>query len=127
MSESVLVDFKSEVLDKGPESTLPCNLPEKWLNYLATQAEEVLEGREGSTMSEVLAAVIHIFMAKSPEQSEIQMSSDDLFGYLQDYRIELALEEVRRQTDTKPSPASIETIFTNREVDLHYPSNEVET
>ena len=43
---------------------------------------------------------------------------DKLFEHMQDYRIELALEEVRRKTDVSPEPATLESIFTNRSVEV---------
>lgn len=39
-----------------------------------------------------------------------------MFKYFQDYRIEIALESVRRRTDIKPEAATLETIFTERDV-----------
>lgn len=41
---------------------------------------------------------------------------EDMFRYFEDYRIELALEALRRRTSVQAEPATIESIFTNREV-----------
>lgn len=49
------------------------------------------------------------------QQQEVA-TMNKLFDHLQTYRIELALEEIRRKTDVKASPVTIDTIFTNRSV-----------
>ena len=58
---------------------------------------------------------MHILFAKNGGR-EITESMNKLFDHLQTYRIELALEEIRRKTDVKASPVTIDTIFTNRSV-----------
>ena len=44
-----------------------------------------------------LAAIIHILFAKNGGE-EISESSEKLYEYFQDYRLELALEEITRKT-----------------------------
>lgn len=39
---------------------------------------------------------------------------EDMFTYMQRFRIELALEEVSRKTDIKYEPATLDTILTER-------------
>ena len=41
-----------------------------------------------------------------------------MFEYMQSYRLELALEEIRRKTEVKVVPATLETIFTDRDLEF---------
>lgn len=41
-------------------------------------------------------------------------SHSRLYEYLRSYRIEVALEAVNRRTNVKTTPASLDTIFTDR-------------
>ena len=66
-------------------------------------------------MSLPLAAILHILFAKSGGDS-VEASLEEMLRYFEDYRIELALEEIRRKTDVKTEPATIATIFSNREI-----------
>ncbi|RMR41689.1 hypothetical protein ALP86_03881 [Pseudomonas amygdali pv. mori] len=114
--------FQEEVILRGAESTLPSNLDDFWLAEIQRSIELFFYGdREtssiegGESISLPLAAVVHILFAKKGGE-EVQASMDEMFKYFEDYRIELALEEIRRKTDFKTEPATIETIFTNRHV-----------
>lgn len=114
--------FQEEVILRGAESTLPSNLDDFWLAEIQRSIELFFNGdREtssiegGESISLPLAAVVHILFAKKGGE-ELQASMDEMFKYFEDYRIELALEEIRRKTDFKAEPATIATIFTNRHV-----------
>lgn len=113
---NMLVQFKAEVLDVGPESTLPCNLSDKWLDILTAQADEVFEGEGERRAAELLSAVLHILFAQN-KSSKISFEDSELLDYFRLYRIELAIEEVSRRSGIKLSAATIATIFTNREVE----------
>lgn len=114
--------FQDEVILRGIESTLPSNLDDFWLAEIQRSIElffsspqEAGDAEGGENMSLPLAAVVHILFAKKGEH-KVQASMDEILKYFEDYRIELALEEVRRRTDLKAEPATITTIFTNRQV-----------
>ena len=125
MSEKhILKRFKEEVMMLGPEATLPSNLSDYWLTEIqqsleryfdSVQGPEDMEGEGSISLS--LAAVVHILFAKSGGEP-IQSSLEEMFKHYEDYRIELALEEVRRKTDVQTEPATIATIFTNRVVTI---------
>ena len=115
MAKGLMVSFRDEVLRKGLESTLPCNLNDKWLELLAAQLEAYFERDVEEALSLPFAAVLHILCSKSGGEA-ITVSQDKLFDHLCDYRIELGLEEIRRKTDLGNEPASLQTIFTNRAV-----------
>ena len=121
MSENQLLSrFRDEVLYAGPESTLPGNLDDFWLAELSRSLEQFFdredsEDEEGKVLSLPLAAVVHILFVKNGG-NEIKESMDTIFDHMQSYRVELALEEVRRKTDVKADPVTLESIFTNRNV-----------
>jgi hypothetical protein len=120
---NLLARFRDEVLLTGPESSLPSNLPEFWLDELQDHLERYFNDLNSDSDAEEkdldislpLAAVIHILFAKNGGEA-ISESSEKLFGYFQDYRLELALEEITRKTHVAAEAATIETIFTNRDV-----------
>lgn len=123
MSNSDLIDrFVTEVLHASPESTLPCNLSDEWLNVLLEQSNKManldqLEDEDNSPVcTELLAAVLHILMAKNGFEKEISMEETELLRTMEQYTMELAMEEVSRRTEFKCEPATLETIFTDRDV-----------
>ncbi|WP_321834170.1 hypothetical protein [Pseudomonas kulmbachensis] len=115
MAKGLMVSFRDEVLRKGLESTLPCNLSDKWLGVLAAQLEAYFEQDVEDALSLPLAAVLHILCSKSGGEA-VTVSQDRLFEHLCDYRIELGLEEIRRKTEMGNEPVSLQAIFTNRTV-----------
>lgn len=115
MPKDLMVSFRYEVLRTGPESTLPCNLSDKWLDLLSVQMEEYFEHEVEDALSIPFAAVLHILYAKSAGEP-VKVLQSKLFDHLCDYRIELGLEEIRRKTDLGNEPVSLQAIFTNRAV-----------
>ena len=125
MSNSDLIDrFVTEVLHVSPESTLPCNLSDEWLNVLLEQSNKMAnldqldEEDNSSVCTELLAAVLHILMAKNGFE-KVSIEESELLQTIEQYTMELAIEEVSRRTDFKCEPATLETIFTNRQVAVH--------
>lgn len=119
MEKSDLRKLKQEVLDRGSDATLPCNLPDAWLNLLARDLEMFLQKRveDHSYLTAPLAIVSHLLLAKHGNKGkEVSFSEKELFIYLHDLQIEIALEMIRRNNGIAPEPASLDTIFTNREV-----------
>ncbi|WP_414867112.1 hypothetical protein [Pseudomonas donghuensis] len=119
---NILRRFQEEVILRGAESTLPSNLDDFWLAEIQQSIELYFDDVNGANNDEIgesmslpLAAVVHLLFAKKGG-GEIRASLDEMFEYIECYRIELALEEIRRKTDFKAEPATIATIFTNRHV-----------
>ena len=113
--------IKMELLDKESAACLPRNLSNEWLEYLAQSAEKMLEGDEGESdairKEASLAVVVRLLDAKSPGRAAvIEVPIEGLYQYVQRFRMELALEQVHRNTDVKYEPATLETILTEREV-----------
>lgn len=124
MKISDIKKLKQEVLDHGPEATLPANLPDEWIKLLARDLDMLLnEDGNGSEdhryLTAPLAIITHILFGKRGEnESSVSFSEEDLVKFLDYLRFEIALEEVRRWTDISPEPATLETIFTNRIVKM---------
>lgn len=119
---SMLERFQEEVVKQGRDTTLPSKLNDFWLDELQKNFEKLFEsiGNDSGSdsngcMSLALAAIIHILFAKNGDLV-MEVSMEDMFRYFEGYRIELALEALRRRTSVQAEPATIESIFTNREV-----------
>jgi len=113
--------LRKDVNPRSPAAALPSHLPDYWLELIARDLEETVGdgdhvGEESAVYSAApLALIIQIISGKigSPR---LKFSLDELFEYFCDYRIEINLEIVNRRTRNKTEPATLETIFTNREV-----------
>lgn len=120
----ILRRFQEEVMNSGPESTLPCNLTDYWLTEIQQHLEQLFESitapdglKSERSMALPFAAVIHILFAKGRTE-KLEVPMEEMLNYFEYYRAELALEETRRRTDLRAEPASIETIFTDRNVSI---------
>ncbi len=113
----LLEQFKLDVLDQGPEACLPVNLREEWRETLSQGIERYLDDEDDSRLSLVLGALVIILFGKNPG-AEVSMPLETIFEHMQSYRLELALEEVRRKTEVKIVPATLETIFTDRDLEF---------
>lgn len=110
--------FKEEVSDKGLDKSLPMNLSDYWLDYLLAIAECFQDGEwDNAGFSVMTAAILDILTAKSGNE-ELSLSFEELLDYFQQYGVELGLESVARKTEVKYDPATIETIFRNRDVKI---------
>jgi len=113
--------LQSEVLSKGAEAALPCNLSDHWLDLIGRdleclgQAADLEDSNASSYMSGPLALIGHILMGKAGG-NEVTVPVEDLMHHFEDYRIEIAIETVSRRTHMKANAASLETIFSNRTV-----------
>lgn len=111
-----LVELKKQILDKEPAAALPCKLSDYWLDQVAESLERVFEDPDidsGSYLAGPLALVVHILFARTATH-ELEVSHSQLYECLRLYSIEVALEAVNRRTNVKTTPASLDTIFTDR-------------
>jgi hypothetical protein len=122
---SLLQDFKSQVSDLGPEACLPMELNDSWLLAVLQSADEILGEGDGSAEGALaLAALLNLLAGKRHAISHTGLDEVMVQRLLCDYRIELALELVHRRTEVKYEAATMQTIFTNREVKTwkdHFP------
>ncbi|MFA6928686.1 MAG: hypothetical protein WCT05_00050 [Lentisphaeria bacterium] len=120
LPKSDLQRLKQEVLDQLPEAALPANLPDHWLDMIARDLEETVGtgghgGDSSSYASAPLALIVHIMAAKTSSE-RLEISLETLHRYFCDLRIEVNLEIVNRRTEIKVESATLETIFSNRDV-----------
>ena len=110
--------FKKEVLDYGAEACLPVNLSDEWIRYLDNELKclDSIIDTNIENQSCALLAVVKILHAKNGGGSLFIDIMDELYQKLKEYRIEIALETVRRRAEKKYEVATIDNIFTNRSV-----------
>ncbi len=84
----ILRRFQEEVMNLGPESTLPCNLTDYWLIEIQQSLERLFESmaapdglKSERSMALPLAAVIHILFAKGRAE-ELKVSMEEMFNFL---------------------------------------------
>jgi hypothetical protein len=112
-----LARLKTEILDGDASRALPCNLSESWLLLLARDLEEVVGDGPCDAASQFMpgpAAVVMHILASRVQEAPLAVSFEQFFQHLREYRLELALELVRRKTQTPLSPATLDTILTGR-------------
>ena len=102
---------------------MPCSLSDYRLALIARDLDESLgdRGYTGNYGINFMVApsflIRHILKGKMQDE-DAQISIDDAFGYFSDYRMEISFEIINRMTDIQILPATLETIFTKRDV-LH--------
>lgn len=122
-NDDLISRFKTEVMETGPESTLPCNLTDEWLDFLLMQADkmanfEELDSEDDSPVcTELLAGVLQILMAKNGFET-VSMAESELMHTMELYALELGIEKVSRKGEFQCEPATLETIFTDRKVTM---------
>ena len=119
-AQSRLEMLAAQVLRQSPAAALPCNLTDEWLEQISRDLEGVL-GEEAPQdinahlLAAPLALVVHLLAG---QQSDVEQawSFECLLDRLQDYRVEVALELLNRRTGVRSTPATLATIFRQREV-----------
>jgi hypothetical protein len=117
-----LVRLREDVLSKRAEAALPCNLSLEWIRLIGRDIDRVFEEgvstEVGAThLAAPLALIAHLLCAKSAHQ-RAELDVDTLVRCCSSYRTELALEAINRGTDMRASSATLETIFTDRDVEF---------
>lgn len=108
--------FHENVLCKGADSLLPCNMDDDWLHEVSSLLDDVLEEPTSSSLNTSLMIISTILMAKTKSDNPIQLTDEELFDYLQKYQLELAMEVVSRTTEMEFQAATLDSIFTNRPI-----------
>jgi hypothetical protein len=117
---SRLEALAAQVLKQSPAAALPCNLTDEWLNRISSDLEGALgedapQEIDANLLAAPLALVVHILAGQHGGAGHA-WSFEDLFSRLQDYRVEVALELLNRRTGVRSTPATLTTIFRQREV-----------
>ena len=119
LPQSDLTRLASDVLEKAPAAALPCNLSDEWLllieRDLAACSGELVNDESASHMAAPLALIIHLLVGKNRHDAQF-VGISDFQRYLEDYRLEICLEMVNRKTSVSTIPATLTTIFENRDI-----------
>lgn len=111
-----LVKLKREVLDRPPSAALPSNLPDHWLDAALHDVERVISA-DAATGPEVLrlplSLVLHLLNLPGAAE-QLVISDDELFRCLRLYRLELAMEKLRRWGVQLAPPSTESTIFASQ-------------
>lgn len=117
----MLSRFKSEILENGATACLPANLSDEWLEWLEKELSFLDEDGPVTKEDDIvppscaIAALATILLAKQGGE-EVQLTTEELLRMLECYRLEIGIETVHRKTEMKFSRATLDTIFTNREL-----------
>ncbi|MFC0254691.1 hypothetical protein [Massilia consociata] len=107
-----------EVLHNPPSAALPSNLADRWLDTALLGAERLVQADKEADPELVripVNLVLHL-LSEELRSGTISMSDDKLFDYLGLYRIELAMEKLRRWGVVLAPAADKTTIFDSPKV-----------
>lgn len=102
-----------EVLHSSPSAALPSNLTDRWLDTALQGAERIIQADEKADFELVripVDLVLHL-LSQELASGAIAMSEEKLFDYLGLYRMELAMEKLRRWGVALAPAADKKTIF----------------
>lgn len=102
-----------EVLRSPPSAALPLNLNDHWLDTALKGVERLVQADEEADPELVripVDLVLHL-LSKELASGAIAMSDEKLFNYLGLYRMELAMEKLRRWGVALAPAANKATIF----------------
>jgi hypothetical protein len=121
---SDLEKLARDVLGQPPTAALPCNLSDEWLALIARDLDACMgemtgdtEGAPSAYMAAPLALVIHLLHGKANGQDRL-IEFDAFEKYLDDYKLEINLEQVTRKTNISIQQACLNDIFDDRTVVL---------
>lgn len=113
--------LEKEILRHSAVAALPHNLSDEWLELLLRDVtdsmflpDEPSFQRTRPALTAPVAVVSHIMMDKL-QTNYLEIPANDMYTYCNLYRLELESELMRRETGMSVIPATLETIFTNRD------------
>ena len=106
-------ELAHEVLHNPPSAALPSNLSDRWLDTALQGAERLVQADEEADPELVripVKLVLHL-LSDELRSGAVVMSDRKLLDYVAHYRIELAMEKLRRWGVVLAPAASKTTIF----------------
>lgn len=100
-----------------PETALPKSLSDEWLDILLAQAQCMHDNEDSSRFTWLTSSVVQILINCS-ETSEFSVTEDEFAECLNNYSMGLSLEKINRVTDVQTSSATLQTILTNRTIEM---------
>lgn len=112
------------VVAQPPAAALPCNLTDALLELVARDLDTVLdengaEDPDSQFLIAPLALVFHILVGQR-NGAGFTVSLEDFLPILRDYRAEIGLELLKRRAGVQFNPATMTTIFSQREITFHF-------
>lgn len=107
-----------EVLHNHASAALPSNLTDRWLDIALQGAESLIQADEKADpelMHVPVSLVLHL-LKQELASGKLLMSDEKILNYIAMYRIELAMEKLRRWGVVLESPADETTIFKSPQV-----------
>ncbi len=107
-----------EVLRNPPSAALPSNLADRWLDTALQGAERLVRADEEADPELVripVNLVMHL-LSEELRSGTLSMSDEKLLEYVAHYRIELAMEKLRRWGVVLAPAADKTTIFESSKV-----------
>lgn len=112
-SVSLRSQLAHEILQNHPSAALPSNLTDRWLDTALQGAERLVQADEEADPELVripVNLVLHL-LSQELASGKILMSDEKLFEYVGLYRMELAMEKLRRWGVALAPAADKTTIF----------------
>ena len=113
--------YIEDLLVNGPEALLPRNLNESWFNCLLEKANLIREDKQSVEDLKYICSAVFLILEASMSSSKISLSDTELDALVLQYCTELELEALDRYTELTISPATLDNIFSNREVQVKKP------
>lgn len=107
----------AEVAKNGANACLPHNMSDELLACMDCELEAMSEGRDSEASSCVLCGLF-ILLSYRAGSKNVKISAEELNARLNEYRMEIAFEKVHRVSEYKYEAATLQTIFTNRELNI---------
>lgn len=107
--------LQREVIDHPAQAALPCNLSDSWLYLISRDLGESVGGECEINETPVIAlaplALILKLMASDPKFDREDFSVQRLMGLVNDFRMEVCIEIIRRRAVIDRTPATLKSIF----------------
>lgn len=113
-----MATLKKEILGSDPVHALPHSMSDLWLKALSASLERIFEGNSDQAqqyLAAPLALILHLLRGKSGSEN-LELTDDVFLQYLNYYRVEVELELLSRTSSISITPATLVTIFTDRDV-----------
>lgn len=114
--------FEIEVLSRGAEACLPCNLSDEWLHTLLVQASadfDLEPTEESPGAAELVSALLEILtFRRDSGDGSLSFTETEVCDLVHEYGLEIGLEHASRNSEFKATPATLETIFVRQLVPI---------
>ena len=114
MKGILFTQFATEVLRRGAAAVLPQHLPDRWLDALLEEADQLAPGEDATgdaSCAGLLGAVLVLVSAQRGDPPALELAGTTLLDYLHCYIVALAAESVSRRTEIWVEPPTLANIF----------------